>query len=176
MMKINLSLLVLFIVFLFFSCDKTDEITSRELDTIAGVDFEVNIAENDPSTFSTSILFSLGDYPDISDYLNRIQEVQVNSVTYAIRAYDSPVANDVLFSGTLKLDAINIFLDKVNVRDMYQTGVTQALDLTDQDLSDLARTLESSQSISGSLAGEVTGKPVNFQVYVEFDLTLRVGA
>jgi hypothetical protein len=175
-MKINLSLMVLFIIPLFFSCDKTDELTSREMDIAAGVDFKVNMAENDPSTFSTSILFSLGDYPDISDYLNRIQEVQVNSVTYAIRAYDSPVVNDVLFSGTLKLDAINIFLDKVNLREMYQTGSTQTLDLTDQDLKDLAKTLESGQSISGSLAGEVTGRPVNFLVYVEFGLTLRVGA
>lgn len=175
-MKINLSLMVLFIVPLFFSCDNTDELTSSELDTAVGVDFEVNITENDPSTFSTSILFSLEDYPGISDYVSRIQEVQVNSVTFAIRAYDSPVANDVLFSGTLKLDAINIFLDKVNLREMYQTGSTQTLDLTDQDLRDLAMTLESNQSISGSLAGEVTGKPVNFLVYVEFNLTLRVGA
>lgn len=174
-MKINLSLMMLIAVPFLFSCEKTDELTSRDLETAAGADFEVNIAENDPNTFSTFILFSLGDYPDISDYLNRIQEYQVNRVSYEIRAFDSQVANDVLFSGTLKLGAINIFLDKVNLRAMYQAGAAQTLDLTDQDLKDLAKTLESGQSISGSLAGEVTGKPVNFLVYVEFDLTLRVG-
>lgn len=174
-MKIAPSLMLLFIFPTFISCEKTDELTSKDLDTRAGVEIGVDITENDPNTFSTSFLFSLGDYSEISAYLNRIQEYQVNSVTYQIQTYDSPVINDVLFTGTLKLGTINIFLDKVNLQEMYLSGTSQTLDLTDQDLINLAKTLESGQTISGSLAGEVTDKPVNFLVYLEFDLTLRVG-
>jgi len=169
-----LPLVILLFFSFFFACDKIEELTSWDLNTEAGIDFDVDITENDPTTFSTSFSLSLTDNPDISDYINKIKEYKVNKVTYQIMSYSSPVANDVLLTGTLKLGTINIFLDKVNLQEMYMMGNTATLDLTDQELVDLAKTLESNKSVSGSLAGEVTDRPVYFLIYVEFDLTLRI--
>ena len=90
--------------------------------------------------------------------------------------YSGPPEGDVLLSGTFKLGSINILLDKVNLNQMYNNQTIATLDLTDQELVDLAKMLESNKSVSGSLAGEVTDKPVYFIIYVEFDLTLRVEA
>ena len=156
------------------SCDKIDELNSWDLDTETGIDFEVDITENDPNTFSTTFTVSLANNPDITDYIDKIDDYKVNKVTYQIWTYSSPVPNDVLLTGSLKLGSINIFLDKVNLQQMYLMGSIATLDLTDQQLFDLAELLKSSKEVSGSLAGEVTGKPVNFLIYVEFDLTLRV--
>jgi hypothetical protein len=174
MIKNALPLAILLFFPFFFSCDKVDELTTWNLDAEAGIDFDVDITENDPTAISTSFTISLADNPDIADYINKIKEYKVNKVTYQIWSYSSSVANDVLLTGTLKLGAINIFLDKVNLQEMYMMGTTVTLDLTDQELAELGKTLGSNKSVSGSLAGEVTDKPVYFLIYVEFDLTLRV--
>lgn len=164
---------ILFLSFL-FSCDKIEELTTMDLDTEAGIDFEVNIAESDPVIFSTTFSISLAGNPDLQDYIDLIREYTINKVTYQIWNYSSSVENDVLFSGSLKLGSINILLDKVNLQQMYLMGTTTTLDLSDQELKELAKALESNQAVSGSLAGEVTDKPVYFLIYVEFDLTLQV--
>jgi hypothetical protein len=174
MIKIALPLAIILFFPFIYSCDKIDELRTWDLDTETGIDFEVNITESDPTTFSTTFSISLASNPDIVDYIDQIEEYKINKVTYQIWSYSSSVANDVLFSGTLKLGSINIFLDKVNLQQMYLMGTTATLDITDQELVELAKTLKSNQSVSGSLAGEVTDKPVYFFVYVEFDLTLRI--
>jgi len=174
MLKISLSLLLILAFPFFFSCDELEELTTFDLNTKSGIDREVTISENDPLTFSTTFTLSMASNPDIQDYITKIKEYKVNKVTYQIRSFSGPSEENVLLSGVLKFGTVDVDLDKVNLTQMYLMGTTANLDLTDPELVNLAKALESTKSITGSLAGEVTDKPVYFIVYFEFDLTLRV--
>jgi hypothetical protein len=174
MKKIVFPLILILTFPFFFSCDELEDLASFDLNTQSGIDREVTISENDPLTFSTSFTVSLANNPDIQDYIDKIQEYRINKVTYQIRSFSAPTENDVLLSGVFKVGSVEVDLEKVNLTQMHLNGTIATLDLTDQELIEMAKSLESGQSISGSLAGEVTSKPVYFQVYIEFDLSLRV--
>jgi len=175
MIKKALSFTIIFLFTLIYSCEQIEELRTWDLNTEAAKDFEVFITEEDPLAIDETFTISLDD-PDVQENINKIDEWKVNKVTYQIWTYTGPPEGDVMLSGTLELGPVDVSLSNVNLNQLFMQQTVEELDLTDQELVNLANALRSTKSITGSLVGEVSDKPVYFIIYVKFDLTLRVKA
>ncbi len=175
MIKKALPFVIILLFPIIYSCDQLEELTGWDLNTEAAKDFIVNITEEDNLSIDESFTISIDD-PEVQENINKIDEWKVNKVSYQIWSYTGPIEGDVLLSGTLDLGPVDVSLSNVNLNQMFMSQTVAELDLTDQELVNLANALRSTKSITGTLIGNVTDKPVYFIIYVKLDLTLRIQA
>lgn len=176
-MKKLIQPLVIFVFFpVLYSCDKIDELRSFDINTDLGYEYAFIITEQDPSTINDVFVVFINDQ-DILDNLSKIEEWKVNKLTYQITNYFYEGASDVILNGTLTFGSVDVNVTNVNLLNLYVSGEEVTLDVTDQDLVNLANEIKATAAttgITGSITGEVSGKPVWFNVFVKMYLTAKV--
>jgi len=83
---------------LFYSCDQINDLREFEINTDTGLPINININENDPDLIGGSFTILLNQH-DIQENIYKIEEYQINQVTYQITAYDE--TPDILVSGNI---------------------------------------------------------------------------
>jgi hypothetical protein len=171
-MKKN-ALLILILPFsaLINSCDTINP--DIDIDTDLGYEYYFSITEQDPSTIHDEFIVFINDQ-DILDNLENIKKWKVNKITYQITSYFYEGTPDVTLSGTLTFGSVDVSVSNVNLLDLYVSAEEVALNVSDQDLSTLANEIKATAATSGiigSISGEISGKPVYFNVYVRMYLT-----
>lgn len=174
MKKVLLPFAIIIFFPLIYSCDKIDELRSFDINTDLGVEYSFYITEQDPSTINDVYVIFINDQ-DILDNLSKIDQWKVNKVTYQVTEYDG--ASDIVLNGTLYFGSVDVSVSNLNLLDMYTSGTETTLPVSDQDLVTLANEIKATGATNGvnvSITGEVSGKPVWFNIYLKVYLTVRV--
>jgi hypothetical protein len=72
--------------------------------------------------------------------------------------------------------SIDVSISNVNLLNMYTNGSEETLNISDQDLVNLANDIKNfaaTTGVTGSISGNVSGQPVWFSVYMRIYVTAR---
>lgn len=171
-MKKALILLVIILFPLIYSCDKIDELKAFHVDSVSGIPFYFEVNENDPLTIDEGFSIFLDD-PDIQDNLDKIDQYTINKITYTITYYQG--INDIILNGSLNIgSSVSIPVTNANLNTLFTSATVTELNLSDQDLNNLAKELKSNSYLTGKITGSVSDKPLYCEVYIELNITAKV--
>jgi len=172
MIKKILAIILILLFPMIYSCDKIDDLKSFNVDALAGIPFYFEVNENDPLTINEGFSIFLDD-PDIQDNLDKIDKYTIRKITYQVTYYGG--MNDVILNGNFNLgSSVSIPVANVNLNTLFVSGTVNELNLSDQDLSNLANELKSIGFLTGTISGSVSDKPLYCEILLEMDVTAKV--
>ena len=171
-MKKALTVLVILLLSVIYSCDKIDDLKSFNVDALSGIPFYFEVNENDPLSINEGFSIFLDD-PDIQDNLDKIDKYTVKKITYMITYYNG--MNDVILNGSFNVgSSVSIPITNANLNTLFTSATVTELNLSDKDLTNLANELKSGGYLTGNITGNVSDKPIYCEVYLEMDVTAKV--
>jgi|AVFP01.1.fsa_nt_gi hypothetical protein len=170
----RLSLLVLIFTGIFTGCDEADELTEFDISESFTTTINVNIPGDSQSEASIDEFAGIDiiNSPEIEDNYNLIQSISINSITYEIddfSGFDGAVVSNASF--TLNGDTISI--DDVTLEDADNNNTIFVLE-DEVVFNSISQMLLNSSELSIGVSGTVNGTPVQFNVIVNFDITVTV--
>jgi len=164
--------------FAFNACDAIDELTEIEVDTTITEDLTITVAEGE-TTFSESVSISIDD-EDVQDNLDKIENLQIEKLTYQI----------ISVSGTEDVIASGSFTAASSTYPWFSTGDSASVNLTTAAADGTVYEIEVNQTFvdafeadlrSGATAtlsasGTVSDAPVTFVVRITADVKVTVDA
>ena len=169
----NLALVLL--VTLFSSCDEIDELTELRLTEDFSTTVTVNLPDDSmglPQSISETTTISLTDSPEIEEYLNLIQDVTINSLTYEIDNY-SVIENGTITEASVTFNGESIAVSDINLQDSDSNNIVYEIENTDL-LTAIGNALENNNEISIGITGTVNGTPVQFDIIITLETTVTV--
>lgn len=155
-----------------YSCDKIDELKAFHVDSVSGIPFYFEVNENDPLTIDEGFSIFLDD-PDIQDNLDKIDAYTINAITYTITYYGG--MENIVLNGSINIgSSVSIPVTDANLNELFISSAVTELNLSDQDLRNLANELKSNTYLTGKITGNVSDKPLYCEVYIELDITAKV--
>ena len=168
----NLSFLLLALfVFSTQGCNKINDLNTIDLNSDLQKSYTANITESDPLTVNQTFSLDAGNDDKIKKYLDHIQDYTVNKVTYMISDYSG--ASGITLNGTLNFGSVSIAITALDLQGASTAGTAYDLQLSQADLDAIAADFKDGNSISGSLQGSVSDKPVTFTVTVTISVTVN---
>lgn len=159
----------------FFSCDSLDELTEHEFSTTLEADIPVSWNAED-SQFSATETVSL-DNSDTHDYLDMLEEINIQKITYQIKNYScsdcTSVCDAYMNAAGTSVEQIQGF----NITEAYQNQTITQVSNT-QGFSNIANQLLRDKTISleyGATNAQ-TSQDVNFVVEVKLELQITADA
>ena len=153
----------------------------EELIEAANVELDINFSETftfaatvptDPLTgeasFAESATLDLAE-SEAADYLDKIQEIEIQSVTLTVLEYSG--AKEAVFSGELDLgNGFNLPINSINLKDLFDSG--ESLDLSDQAgaFNHLKDQLKNQKQLSYMVNASISEVPVDATVRFDFEL------
>ncbi len=166
-------LAVLVLIFGYTSCDELDKLTEVDLSTTVTKNISVTVDDGLGSSvnISNSIDINIGDYID-SDYLSKIEEVKINSMTYKVINFSGDQTGEM----TANLTADGVTLDThTDVIVFNVVGEMYTIDDTAK-LTTIANNLKNS---SNDVVFAVSGTSINdggMTFTIEITLNLKITA
>ncbi len=162
----------------FNSCDAVDELTEIDVDTTITKDLVITVAEGE-TTFSESTTISIDD-EDVQDNLDRIEDLQIEKLTYQI----------VSVSGTENVVASGSFTASSSTYPWFSAGNNTSVNLTTAADAGTVYEIEVNQALVDafeadlrggatatlSASGTVSDAPVTFTVRITADVKVTVDA
>lgn len=166
----------LFVVGLMASCDlfdKADDISfSTEFDKSLTVD---NAGKG---SYSDQITLDATTDPEVAKYKEKIQNIELNDVTYKVSNYTGP--DDATFSGDVLFgvngDLGSVSISGLNLSDASSSGDEMDLDLSQDEVNAVAAQLKNDKTVLVTMAGEFSDGPVSFVVTVKVDAKITADA
>ena len=127
------NLAIVLLVTLFFSCDEIDELTELRLTEDFSTTVTVNLPDDSmgmPQSISETTTISLTDSPEIEEYLNLIQDVTINSLTYEINNY-SGIENGTITEASVTFNGESIAVSDINLQDSDSNNKVYEIENTD---------------------------------------------
>ncbi len=177
-MKKYFSIIILFLfLFSFNSCDEAEKLLDVPFNFTVKEDIPVHIVSDsnpaktqvfkgvDGIPFNQSVVLSI-DNSDTHDYLNKIKEVTIKSLTYQLTNY-SGNANGII---TAQLYAENILLASIdeNVKSASDSGKIFKVDNVDV-LNQMALKLKNGHQVTAKIVGNAS-IPMDFKVHIIMDV------
>lgn len=154
------------------SCDELDELTEVDLNTSVTEQIAVNVDSGENVMLDSGVMVNI-DNPDTHDYLNKIQTVRINSLTYKVINFIGDL------SGTMTVDLLAdgaILATHTNVVVANEEYVEYSISDTAK-LTAIASKLKSGADVYMSVAGTATSEGgLIFDVEVTLDLTVTADA
>lgn len=178
-MKTTLKILVtLAVVFSMTSCKKladvTFDATLHEQIDITTVATTTRMAEPDSQRFDETITLRLDDDASAAEYLSKINEVNVNSLTYKLLGYTG--SNNVEISAKLYVDGNEVYeVNDLNLHDAVISG--EIFTVPSSHFGAIASRLLNDKKIVVRYVGTSSANdPINFTVDVKSLLGITANA
>ena len=161
------------ILFLLFTqaCDKVNDLNTIDLNSDLEKSYTANITDSDPLTVNETFNVEAGNDDKIKKYIDHIQDYTVNKVTYKISDYSG--ASGILLNGNLNIGSVSVAVTDLDLQAASTSGTVYDLQLSQADLDAIAADFKDGNSISGSLQGSVSDKPVTFTVTISISVTVK---
>jgi len=166
----------LFVVGLMASCDLFDKADDISFST----EFDESITVNDApaGSYSDQITLDATTDPEVAKYKEKIQNIELNEVTYKVSNYvgpdDATFTGDVLFGTNGTLGSVSI--SAVNLSDASNSGDEMELDLSQDEVNAVAAQLKDDKAVLVTMAGEFSDGPVSFVLTVKVDAKITADA
>jgi len=151
-------------LFMMAKCDLFEELGTVNLNATVSHSEPISISEMDPVTIDKDFTVNATSNSEVEKYKEKIKSYTVKKISYQILNYVGEPG--ITMSGAVEFGAINAKLDQVDLSDETVTD----LGLDPDDLAEVAADLEGGNTVSGSIAGTVSGKPVDFTLKLIFDI------
>ena len=166
-------LAVLVLIFGYTSCDELDKLTEVDLSTTVTKNISVTVDDGLGSSvnISNSIDINIGDYID-SDYLSKIEEVKINSMSYKVINFSGDTAGVM----TANLTADGVTLDTHT--DVIVSNVVGEM-YTIDDTAKLTTIANNLKNSSNDVVFAVSGTSINdggMTFTIEITLNLKITA
>ena len=161
---------VILLVFGYTSCDKLDELTEVDFNTSVTERITVNVDAGENVVLNNSVMVNI-DNPDTHDYLNKIKNVTINSLTYKVVSFDGDfngmmTANLIADGVTLATHTDVLVSDEIEV--LYSIDDTAKL-------TAIATKLKNKADVVMEVTGTATSE-VGMYFQIEVTLNLKVTA
>ncbi len=161
---------VILLVFGYTSCDKLDELTEVDFNTSITERIAVNVDAGENVVLNNSVMVNI-DNPDTHDYLNKIKNVTINSLTYKVVSFDGDfngmmTANLIADGVTLATHTDVLVSDEIEV--LYSIDDTAKL-------TAIATKLKNKADVVMEVTGTATSE-VGMYFQIEVTLNLKVTA
>jgi hypothetical protein len=166
--------LLLFVILSAFSCDELDELTEFNITEGFSTTVTISAIENEGS-FDRSETIDIASNQEISDNLNLIQNISLNSLTYEISNFiPGEGAEDAMISeASLTLGSTSISVENINLQESDDNNIVYPIEDTNL-LNAIANALESNTALTASLSGTLDSTPVTFDVIINLDVTVTI--
>lgn len=170
------TLLLFIIPALLFSCDKIEEANTIEIDTTLSMDIPVSVESPTAMvlksaavnhTFSESKTYSLGDNDDISDYLSKIQDININDFVIVFSGLGE---GEVLNTVEISVTGAGVLASFQNVTN---TNPSPTPTLNAANIAAAASLLNNTKQIVVVVSGNANTAPMDFTVNMDFDVTVE---
>lgn len=168
-------LLALAVVFSITSCD--EELGNIDFSTVINKTIAVHVDQTTGTAhaFDTSELMSL-DNADTHDYLNQIESISINSLSYKLQNFTGDETGTV--DVTFYIDNLALYTDTgINVKNTVDAATL--VTITDTAfLNQIANALVNNQQVTAKYIGNATcdAAPMDFEVAVTLDITVTANA
>jgi hypothetical protein len=154
----------------FMACEDLETIS---LDITQPATFTINdqSANTNGRNYSLITPIDISLNPDLADYLDRIEKVEVNHIEYSIS--NSGPQDISLTNASIKTSSN---LDIIDLQSISLSNGTGELTPNPPGINDLVSRLKGSGSDQVKLSGYITRTPVNCIATVTFHLTVKVRA
>lgn len=177
-MKAKIVFIVLIATFL-VSCDAIKDLFSTDIETTLEMSVPVSVTANPIALksadgiltsypFSKTGTLALDENDDAAEYIDRIKEVNINSIDAAVLGLTS---GQVIETLTLSVTGIGTILTLSNITStsVITPNVSQAI------LDQIGAKLKSDLAITATVAGTSNYAPMNFSLNLEFDTVIKAG-
>lgn len=160
-----------------FSCDELDELT--EFDVNGGFDTTISVnltddSQGQPVTLSETAAINIASNQDISDNLNQIQDITINSLTFEIDNYVG--ADDVtVSSASVSFGSTTVSVEDIVLKTADDGNIVYEVQDASQ-LTAIGNFLENNPVLSVTLMGTISSTPAQFDVIVTLDTTVTIDA
>ena len=164
---------VLVLVLSFSTCDELDELTEIDVDTSVTERITVNIDSGENVPINSTVKVNI-DNPDTHEYLNKIEKVKINSLTYKAVNFSGPGTDGVI---TVDLMADSVILaTHTGIRPFDEIGVEYLI--TDEaTLTSIANKLKNGLDVVMAAVGTSSSESAfSFQIEITLDLEVTVDA
>ncbi len=166
--------LILITILVFQSCNSADELTQVNFTT----DLAKNISftTNTSGDFNKTITINLAEYGDVSDYLNKIENIKINTADYKITAFTGTnLETGGSFTMVSENQEFGPFIHSSFLSD-FQGGNSFAIEGADK-LNVLATKLKNSNVLEIVLSGSSTTSEVyDMSIKINFNVTITAQA
>ena len=161
---------ILVLVFSFSTCDELDELTERDVNTSVTERITVNIDAGEAVDLNSSVKVNI-DNDDTHDYLNSIEKVKINSLTYRVVDFfgdlEGRISVDLMADSVLLATHTDVIVfDEIG--ELYTITDTSTLSSIATKLKNGADVTMSVIGISSSEAG------MEFEIEITLNLTVTV--
>jgi hypothetical protein len=155
----------------FMACEDLDTVS---LDITESATFTINdqSANTNGKDYSLTTPIDISLNPDLADYLDRIEKVEVNHIEYSIS--NSGPQDISLTNATIKTSSNLDIIDLQSIS--FSNGSSGELTPNPPGINDLVSRLKGSGSDQVKLSGYITRTPVNCIATVTFHFTVKVRA
>lgn len=159
-----------------FNCDKIEKLNQVDLTTTISQTYLFELSETAES-FKTVKTFSIEEKPELTDYLDRIESIEISKASYRIRDYVGE--NEVSGEATASIDKMYNFGPYTHkfMADAQNQTVFNMDDAT--KLSTIALRLKNNKKVTVELNGTLDSapiEPVSFKVDVTMNLKVKAKA
>ncbi|MDN5201424.1 hypothetical protein QQ008_08630 [Fulvivirgaceae bacterium BMA10] len=177
MKKIGLNVGVLVIALAMFSCE--DDITSINLNS--ELEEEVNVSAGEgQSQFTQSVTIDATQDSDIQEYLGKIKEYQIESITYRIEDYQGDASTQfsgsltIMPSGTATGNTFEYQIDPVTLS--TSQGQDIPVNFSQDDLDEIEGLLRASNAVNTSVIGMLSDVPASFRLILKMTIKVKANA
>lgn len=168
----------LFVVGLMASCDLFDKADDISFSTEFDESISVSNAEG---SYSSSITLDATTDPEVAKYKEKIQNIELNEVTYTVSNYvgpdDATFTGDILFGVAGDIDKLgSVSISGLNLSDASTSGDEMDLNLSQDEVNAVALQLKDDKTVLVTMAGEFSDGPVSFIVTVKVDAKITADA
>lgn len=166
----------MFLVGVMASCDLFDKADDISFST----EFEksLTVDQAGKGSYSDKIILDATTDAEVAKYKEKIQNIELNKVTYRVSEYDGPAdatfTGDILFGENGNLGSVSI--SGINLLDASTSGDEMELDLSQDEVNAVAAQLKNDKTVLVTMAGEFSDGPVSFVVTVTMNAKITADA
>ena len=174
MKNITSFLLLLLITFSLGSCDEAEKLLNLTKDfddtIVESIAISIDQTAGDRATFSNTKVLDIND-PDLQPYLNKIEDVEIKSLSYKIIDFSGDPDGDV--NGEFYIDGIiyltNAFVVKTVADDGMVYNITEV-----SALNEIAKKLKANKKLTAKYSGDAMCDNDNLNFKVEITLSAKI--
>ena len=174
-MKVHVKITALLLLFVVsISCDEIDELTEIDIEDNISATVSVDVADNQgaASSFTRTATLNLASNQEISDNLDLVQNVVVNSISYEITdftgASNATISNASIAFGSTIISVSDLNLEQADANNSIYS-ITNAA-----DLAAISNALEASSILTVVVSAGIDTTPATFNVDVIMDVTVTI--
>jgi len=174
MKNITKFLLLLLLTFSFSSCEEAEKLLNltKDFDStiVEPIPLSIDQTAGDRATFSNTKVLSLDD-PDLQPYLNKIEDIEIKSLSYKIINFNGDPSGDV--NGEFYIDNIIYLTDAFVVKTAADNGTVYEITEV-ATLNEIANKLKANKKLTAVYSGDALCDNDNMNFMVEITIKAKI--